>query len=278
MHWVKKIFFILVAVTILAIGINWFLAPHNIAAGGLTGLAILLEKAVGWDRSVVVLVLNIVIVAITYFTLGKTVFINTVVGALALPLMMAVIPHITMVTDTLLSVIIGSALFGTGVAILYNNNASSGGTSIPPLILQKHFGLNPAIGLLITDTIVVTLSIFVFGVEAFFFAIFANILTSATMKYIEMGRNKKKTILVISDEKDAILQYVLADMNRGATIMPIVGGYSKTEKEMLMITLFARDYKRMIDTIDQFDKSAFIISFNVADVHGSGFTYESGSV
>lgn len=278
LKWFKRIFFIVLAVAILAVSINWFLAPHHVAAGGLTGLAIILEGAIGWNRSLVVLVLNIFIVVLTYFTLGKKMFINTVIGALLLPAFMAFIPNINLVTDMLLSVIIGSALFGVGVAILYNNDASSGGTSIPPLIFQKYFGLNPSIGLLVTDSIVVLISIFVFGIEAFFFAIFSIFITAMTMKYLESGANMKKTVMIISDEKEAILKDVLSRLQRGTSIIPIRGGYSQKEREMLMVTLYQRDYKKLIDLIDEHDKKAFIISFNVADVHGSGFTYDSGSI
>ncbi len=170
-QFVKKIFFILVAVCILAFSINMFLAPHQIAAGGITGLAILLEKVFGLSRSMVVLVFNIGILGLTWVFLGKERFLNTVIGALSLPFFMEVVPHKALTQDVLLAVIFGSVFFGVGVAILYANNASSGGTSVPPLILQKHFGMNPAVGLLLTDSAVVVLSIFVFGVESFFYYI-----------------------------------------------------------------------------------------------------------
>jgi len=276
--WLKKIFFILLAIILLAMSVNLFLAPHHIAAGGLTGLAIILETLVHIDRSVIVLIGNGLVLILTFFFLGKEIFLNTVIGAVVLPFIMGIIPHITLINDTMLSMIAGSVLFGAGVAILYNNNASSGGTAVPPLILKKYFNMNPAIGLFITDSIVVILSLFVFDTESFFFAIFSIFITSATMRYIESGLNKKKVIFILSEKKDRILNDILHEVSRGVTVIPVTGGYTGTQTEMLMVTLASKDYQKIIELVDKYDKKAFMITNTVSDVHGLGFTYESGSV
>lgn len=276
--WIKKVFFIALSITILAISVNLFLAPHHIAAGGLTGLAIIIENLLHIDRSMVVLIGNLFVLILTFIFLGKEIFLNTVVGATLLPLIMGVIPHMTLLEDVMLSMIIGSVLFGVGVAILYMNNASSGGTAVPPLILKKYFNINPSIGLFITDSIVVILSLIVFDTESFFFAIFSIFITSATMRYIESGLNKKKVIYILSDNQQAILNDILNEVKRGITVIPTIGGYTKKKSEMLMVTLEAKDYQKMINIVDKHDKKAFIITSTVSDVHGLGFTYESGSV
>ena len=273
--WIKKLLWITLAVILLTIGVNNFLAPHQIAAGGLTGLAIILEKLIGIDRSIVVMVFNMGILVITFLFLGREIFLNTVIGAILLPIILGLVPHYMLVQDVMLSVIFGSVIFGIGVAILFANRASSGGTSIPPLILKKYFGMNTAIGLLITDSIIVTLSAFVFGLESFFYAIFSIIITSATMNYLETGLNRKKMMLIISEKQEEILNAILHEVQKGVTIVPAKGGYSKNEKEMLMVTLNTSDFAKTKDIIDKYDKDAFVIINNVADVHGLGFTYES---
>lgn len=276
--WIKKVFFIILSITILAISVNLFLAPHHIAAGGLTGLAIIIENMLHIDRSMVVLIGNLFVLILTFIFLGKEVFLNTVVGATLLPLIMGIIPHMALLDDVMLSMIIGSVLFGAGVAILYMNNASSGGTAVPPLILKKYFNINPSIGLFITDSIVVILSLIVFDIESFFFAIFSIFITSATMRYIESGLNKKKVIYILSDNQQAILNDILNEVKRGVTVIPTIGGYTKKQSEMLMVTLESKDYQKIINIVDKHDKKAFIITSTVSDVHGLGFTYESGSV
>jgi uncharacterized membrane-anchored protein YitT (DUF2179 family) len=255
-----------------------FLAPHNIAAGGITGLGIILEELLGVERSLVVLIANAAILLVTFIFLGKEVFLNTVIGAALLPVFIGLVPKITLVQDTMLSMVVGSVIFGAAVTILYSNNASSGGTAIPPLILKKYFNLNTAVGLFFTDGIVVVLCLLVYSVDAFFYAVSSIFITSATMTYLENGINKKKMVYIISEKNDSISSEILHGVGRGVTIIPIIGAYGQEEKRMLMVTMDKKDYRQLLAIVNKHDEKAFMITDTVSDVHGQGFTYESGSV
>lgn len=275
---IKKMCSILLGVLIIVISVNMFLGPHNIAAGGLTGFALIMEYVTGVDRSIYVMVFNVLLLALTYFLLGKEIFFNTVIGALSLPVLLKIVPHITLVEDVMLSALIGSVLFGVASAVLYKNNASSGGTSVPPLIFKKYFDLNVSAGLFVTDFIIVLLSLIVFDVGPFFYAIFSIGISSATLSYMETGFNRKKTVFIISEKNDIFLDEILHVVKRGVTIIPIVGGYNKKPMNMLMVTLNIRDYHSVISAVNKWDEKAFVITYPVSDVHGLGFTYHSGSV
>src|SRR5699024_1538814 len=108
-----------------------FLGAHYVAAGGACGIGILVESAFYIDRALVVLILNVLLLVLAFFFLGKEVFYRSVIGSLMLPLALAITPEVMIIDDRLLSVIFGSAFFGAGVAILYKIEASSGGTTIP---------------------------------------------------------------------------------------------------------------------------------------------------
>jgi len=276
--WATKLAYITLAIVILAICVNMFLGPHNIAAGGLTGLAIILEEWLGLSRSMVILIGNGALLIVTFIFLGREVFINTVIGAVMLPLVIRIVPQYTLIGDTMLSMIVGSAIFGVAVSILYFHNASSGGTAIPPLIFKKHFNLNTSIGLFITDGVVVLLSLWVFDVDSFFYAITSIFITSAAMNYIENGTNKKKMVYIISDLYETISKRIMADIGRGVTIIPAMGAFEQKEKPMLMVTMDTRNYQRLLAIVNELDPGAFMITDTVSDVHGRGFTYESGSV
>jgi len=255
-----------------------FLGPHNIAAGGLTGLAIILETWLGVSRSMVIYIGNAIVLVFTFIFLGREIFLNTVIGASLLPFFIGIVPRYTLISDTMLSMVVGSAIFGIAVAILYHHNASSGGTAVPPLILKKYFNISPSIGLFITDGVVVTLCLFVFDIDTFFYAIMSIFITSAAMSYIENGTNKKKMVYIISHFHDVITRDILKDIGRGVTLIPSTGAYDKHEKPMLMVTLDTKDYQKLLTIVDNHDKEAFMITDTVSDVHGKGFTYESGSV
>jgi len=255
-----------------------FLGPHNIAAGGLTGLAIILESLLGFERWIVILIGNVILLGVAFFFLGREFFLNTVVGATLLPIFVGVVPQKTLIHDTMLSMIVGSVIFGVAVSILYSNKASSGGTAIPPLILKKHFNISTSIGLFITDGVVVILCLLVFSLDAFFYAIFSIFITSAAMNYIENGIKKRKMVYIISESNDLIANDILHDIGRGVTIIPIIGAYKQNEKHMLMVTLDTKNYHQLLSIVKKHDEKAFMITDTVSDVHGQGFTYESGSV
>ena len=277
-NFIKRLGYITFSIFLISIGINMFLGPHEIAAGGLTGLAIILEELMGMDRSIVVLIGNAFVLVITLIFLGKEIFLNTVIGAGMLPFVIGIVPRITLVQDTMLSMVVGSVLFGAAVHILYSNKASSGGTAVPPLIFQKYFKLNTAVGLFITDGIVVILCLLVFSVDSFFFAVFSIFITSVTMRYLENGINKKKMVYIISEKNEEIMKDILHEVGRGVTIIPAIGAYMQNEVNMLMVTCNTKDYRQLVEVVDKHDKEAFMITDTVSDVHGKGFTYESGSV
>lgn len=265
---------VVVAVLILAISVNMFLGPHHIAAGGVSGIGILVETAFGINRSWVVLLLNSLVLVLAAIFLGKKVFLNTVVGSIAFPILLRAVPEVMLTSDRLLSVIFGSSIFAIGVSILYTIQASSGGTTIPPLIFEKYFHLNKSIGLLITDFIIVSMSLYVFGFEEFLFAILSIGITSVTMTYIETGIKRRKAIMIISQTESSAIRFQLMEsINRGLSILDIRGGQKEQEREMLLIVVSNQEYPQVKKIVDKIDPKSFMITYNVADVHGEGFTY-----
>ncbi|CAD5900855.1 conserved membrane hypothetical protein [Carnobacterium maltaromaticum] len=272
---IKQIPLVTLSLALIGISINMFLAPHHIAAGGVSGIGVLVEQAFGINRATTVLVLNLLMLILTFFFLGRPVFIKTVIGSMLLPISLAVVPEIKVIEDPFLAVIFGSAIFAVGVAILYKIGASSGGTTIPPLIFQKYFGISTSLGLLLTDAVIVIFNIFVFGTEAFFFAILSLVLTSIVMNYIETGMKRRRAVMIMSENHiDAIKVALLENLNRGITVFSVSGGYTGNEKNMLMIILTNQEYQSILKVIDEIDKTSFIIAYNVSEVHGLGFSYQ----
>lgn len=269
-HFIK----IAIAVLILAFSINMFLGPHHVAAGGASGIGILAESAFGINRSIVVLSLNGVVLVLAALFLGKKVFLNTLIGSLLFPLALRVVPQTMLTSDRLLSVIFGSVIFAIGVAILYNIQASSGGTTIPPLIFEKYWGVNTSLGLLLTDTIIVFMSLYVFGFEEFLFAILSLGITSIVMSYIESGVKRRKVIMLISQEHTAEIRNKLKqEVDRGMTVFDVRGGKYDEEKKMIMVVITGQEYPKLKKVIDAIDPKSFMITYNVAEVHGLGLSY-----
>ena len=275
---IKKMLFIAFAIFVIAVSVNMFLGPHSIAAGGITGLAIILEKLLGFERFITIMIANGVIILAALIFLGKEVFFNTILGAVTLPLFIRFIPQIKLVNEPMLSMMAGSVLMAIAASILYANHASSGGTSLPPLIIKKYFGLSPSIGLLISDGIIVAISLIVFNVDAFFYAVFSVTLTAIAMGYIESGLRRRKMVYIISDQNESIMSDIMTKIERGVTLVPVIGAYERKERDMVMVTMDSKNYRDLLAIVKEHDENAFMITNTVSAVHGQGFTYNSGSV
>jgi len=275
---IKKFAYIIVAVFGIAVSINMFLGPHSIAAGGITGIAIILDYMFEIDRSLTIFIANGLIIAAALIFLGREVFINTVVGALLLPVAIWLIPQITLVEDVMLSVITGSIIIAISASILYANHASTGGTTLPPLILKKYFGISTSIGLLISDGAIILITLRAFGTEPFLYAVLSIAITAIAMNYIESGIRRRKKVYIISEKSETITNEIQSKLERGVTLIPVVGAYERKKKDMIMVTMDSKNYRDLLDIVKENDEDAFMITESVSEVHGKGFTYNSGSV
>lgn len=259
---------LIIGIEILAVSINMFYAPHEIAAGGATGIAILLEATLGLNISVVVMLINIVMLILSYIFLGKGTTVRIALGSVLLPICLAITPQIKLIEDPLLTVIVGGAIFAVGISILYQLDASSGGTTVPPLIIKKYFGIKTSTTLLMIDGMICLLNLFVAGIETMFLAILSQILTTIVMNFIETGLDRKKVIYVMSEHDLEGLKQQLAYLGKALTIFNVTGGYTGNEREMLMIVVENPDYHHMLKTIRNIDADAFILVANAAEAHG----------
>lgn len=272
---IQQLVLLFLAILILATSVNMFLGPHHIAAGGVSGIGILLEELMGINRAWVVMALNVVMLALAATFLGKQVFFRTLIGSILFPLMLRVVPQVMLTEDRLLSVIMGSILFAFGVATLYRIRASSGGTTIPPLIFEKYFNINPSLGLFLTDMVIVFMSLYVFGFEEFLFAILSIGITSMVMNYIETGLKRRKAIMILSvDHSEELRLRLLDEVDRGLTLFDVRGGFDKGERDMIMTVVNSQEYPRVREIIEEIDPKCFVITYEVAEVHGLGFTYQ----
>ncbi|MCT8401158.1 YitT family protein [Weissella cibaria] len=266
-----RVVMLVIALEIIALSINFFYAPINVAAGGATGVAILLDAAFGINRALTVLIINIAMIILAAIFLDKSTVRNIAFGSFLLPVLMYITPSHRLVEDAVLAVIIGGAVFASGIAILYRLEASSGGTTVPPMILKKYFKINSALSLLAIDMVVTLFNLLVSGTNAFFLAAFSLVITSIVMRYIETGLDLKHQVTIMSNERLADIQTMLLQEDQSLTVFDVRGGYTDNNKEMLMVMVDNGNYGRMLRRVHDIDQNAFIVTTNVHEVHGGTF-------
>ncbi|MFT9388632.1 MULTISPECIES: YitT family protein [Leuconostoc] len=262
---------IILALELVAISINYFYAPAKVAAGGATGLAILLNELVGFDRAATVLVVNLLMIILAAIFLDRGTTVRITFGSLLLPVLLKITPSEQILTDRPFAVLVGGAIFAVGVAMLYRVEASSGGTAVPPMILKKYFRITPAISLLVIDTVVSLGNLLTDGVAAFILAMFSLIITAVVMNYIETGLDRRKMVYITSNERiEAIKQY-LTKHDTSYTLMAVRGGYTGGDRDMLMVILDNQDYNHLVRGIHQIDPAVFMVAYDISEAHGGTF-------
>lgn len=271
----KQIFFVPVGIFLIVLPIKTMLAPLGVSGAGTGGIAIIVKHMFDINMSIFVLIVNLILLFISLFVLGKGFFLKTFYGTLLYPLILGLIPEVAITDDIMLSVLFASLSTALGVNILYYLNASSGGTSIPPVILKKYTGLNVSLGLFISDGIVVVASAFVLGIQSFMYSSLLVMLTSVIMESLSSGFSRKKSILIISEQHRAIANDILNKIGRGATYLQAKGAYSEKNLEILMVVLNERDYFKLQSIVNENDPNAFVIVQNAQRVVGGAFRYHT---
>ncbi|WP_423364253.1 YitT family protein [Mycoplasma sp. P36-A1] len=272
---IKQYSGILIGVLLIVVAIKMFFAPHDIAAGGIGGLSLIVERVFNINMSITTFILNTALLIIGAILLGKAFLLKTAFGTMLVPAYMAIIPELTLSDDILLSVFMGALLTAVGVDILYRNNASSGGTTIPPLIFKKYFGIPTSIGLFATDAVIVGISGYAFGIESFMYAVLVILLTSVIMETISNGISRKKVIYIISTKQLDIEKTSMDITGRGVTRLKAYGGYTQESRDISMIVCNDRDLDKIQHIIKEKDPKAFVIVQNANSVQGEGFSYRS---
>lgn len=269
----KNIALVLIGAFLVAVSINFFFAPYNIIAGGVSGLAILIEGVTNGaiPKAWTLLIADLVLLLLGLITLGKSFFIKTALGTLALPLFIGLLPTMKLSDDVFLAVIIGSIVSGVGLALVYYGHGSTGGTTVPPMIFRKYFKLNVSVGLFLSDSIVVLLALSVFGWQSFFYAIISIAIASILVDYLETGLFRSKAVYIISDKSNEMKEAIYEVFGRGVTYFYGEKTFSAKKTNIILCVVKASELQYLKEKVQEIDENAFVIVTTVSEVRGEGF-------
>ncbi len=274
---IKDYLLITFGLILIAIGIHFFLVPHNLAAGGLTGLAMVINYYVPTlSIGLIMLVGNIFFFAIGFIFIGKGFGTRTIYASLMLSVIISILEKIIPVTkpisdDILINLVFGILVGSIGMAIVFNKNASTGGTDIPAKILNKYAHVDIGRGLLIIDFIVTILAVIAFGATTGMYALLGVIINGAMVDYVIDGLNINKRVEITSNFSEEIRKFIINDLNRSATIYSAMGAYQLEKRDIIVTVIDKKEFIRLKDFIKNTDPNAFIITHNVHEVLGEGF-------
>lgn len=260
----------------MAAGTNIVYEPMHMVTGGFAGIGIVLQEFFSVPLWAVTVILNIPLFIAAFYRFGIRFLEKTFFAAVCFSLLLAVVPQFPVQhTDYLMAAIIGGSLNGLGLALVFRQSASTGGTDLLASLLKLRFpSVSSGMILAILDGSVVIAGMAVFGLRIGIYAVMAVFITSWLMDRILEGFRFAKMLYIISDKPEEISAGIMEKIHRGVTALEGMGMYSKKEKRILMCAVSRKEAVTVIHFVKQLDSQAFIVLSDAREVLGEGF--ESG--
>ena len=264
------------ATFLMATGIYFFRFPNNFSFGGVTGIAVILAKFLPISASTVTFILNVALLIVGLVVLGGSFGIKTVYVTLLLSgsfsLLELLVPMTEpLTTQPLLELIFAVVVPAFASALMFNSNASSGGTDIIAMILTKYTKINISITLMIADMAVAISSFFIFNAETGLFSVCGLLAKSLVIDTVIENINLSKVFTIISSEPEPICEFIIRTLKRGVTTYDAMG-YYKHEKKTVIVTIMNRNQAIMLrNFIKSHEPHAFIAITNSSEIIGKGF-------
>ena len=253
-----------------------FLIPHQIAGGGVSGLASVINYATGFDVSYSYLIINAVLLLIGFSILGKAFGFKTIYCIATAAFLFEFLPHVSWVSDIddkLINAVIGGTLSGVGIGMIFMQGGSTGGTDIIALIIARYRETSPGRVFLYCDLVIIGSVYFIPGKEVsdVIYGYIEMVSFTYVVDMILTGNKQSVQVMVFSAKYAQIAERVNSDMQRGVTALQSMGWYSKAESMVLVIILRKSQLPQITEIIKETDREAFMSVSTVMSVYGQGF-------
>ena len=303
---IKQWALIFIGCTLLAAGYVYFISPYNIVPGGVYGASIVLHNIIpGIQVGTFGYMFDIPLLMLAFAIFGSKFGSRTIVAALYTPGCMNIITKLSFPNEEamknldpsqmlggildlsdhlMLASFIGSVFLGVGVGLVVRQQATTGGTDIVAMMIQKYFHIGFSNAVLIADSVVVLSGLLVIGFgigtgepdpQGWLLSLYSLItiyVTSRVLAYTLNGASYNKLIFIIlNNHNEQLKEFILKDLDRSATYIQSRGMYSNNEKEMIFLVVPNKDVPLVQSTIHEYDPTAFIVVTDAYDTFGEGF-------
>lgn len=273
----KEFFWMNLATVMISVGVYCFKFPNNFSMGGVSGLSILLGKVLPvLSASSYNTIINVLFLILGFIMLDKSFGFRTVYCSLLSAGLIQVFSWVWPLTEPLTDQLMLELFFAVilpalGAAILFNIDASSGGTDIAAMILKKYTGLDVGTALLISDVAIAAAALFVFDATAGLCSLLGLALKSVLVDSAIESLNRRKAFFVITSDPEHVCDYVTHTLVRGATIWTAQGAYTHDVHHVVLTVLSRRQAVTLRRYLKEVDPHAFMIVANSSEIFGKGF-------
>ncbi len=267
--------------SIAGVGFSLFQVPYNIAAGGVSGIAILINHFTGWSVALLYLAMNVPLFALGFFYLGRwrflfstalAVLVFSTTTELANRYLVLMLDRWPLTDNILLSTIYAGLVGGIGGGLIYLAGATIGGTAIIGRIIQVKTGLSLSQIYLFVDGAIVAAAGLLFGWEIALYAMLTLLLSGQAADFILEGPSRARTAMVITTRPQPITQALIAELGRGVSYWQATGGYTGETRTIVMCTLYRPQVGDLKRVVAAHDPQAFVIIGTTQQALGEGFS------
>lgn len=271
---IRKYVLLTVAAFFYAIAISLFLDPNDIAPGGITGVAILINRFTNVPTGTLNLILNIPIVLLGLWKFGFTFIFSTMYALGAITILTNYLaPYGAVTNDLVIASVLGGGLLAVALALTFRAGATTGGSDIIVKVLRlkwKH--IKTGVIFMVTDFIVIIASWIVFhDLTVAFYAGVAVVINTVVMDYVLYGPDEAKLIFIVCGDTTTMRKRIVDDLEITATILHGDGAYSNEKKEVLMVVLRKQMAPLLEEIVKEEDKNAFMIVSSANEIYGEGY-------
>lgn len=272
----KEYIIMTLGIILVALSVEYFFAPNNIAAGGVTGAAIVINAVMpNLSIGIITLVLNVVLFLVAFAFIDGNFGVKTVYASLGLSILLWIIEEflnpVAITNDLIMATIFGTLISAIGMALVFNENASTGGTDILAKILNKFFHLDIGKSLLVVDFVITSASALVFGIDVALYSMLSVILLGIIVDKLIEGFNICKSVFIISRHNDEISKFIIDNLDRGCTFLNGTGAYTGESNNILYAVVSRNQFIKLKRFIKEIDPQSFITVGEVHEVLGEGF-------
>ncbi len=278
---IQSFFLVLIGTVIEAFAFSVFQVPYNLAAGGVSGIGLIVNHFTGFSVPAFYFLVNIPLLVFGFFYLGRWRFLfNTIVAVIffsaAIEIFNRTLPtyleSYPLTDNILLSAIYAGLVGGIGGGLVYAAGATMGGTAIIGRVIQVRTGIPLSQIYLFVDGTIIVAAAFVFGWETALYAMLTLLLAGLATDYTLEGPSRARTAIIITNKPVELTAALQTELGRGLTYWDATGGYTGEKRTAIMCSIYRPQVNDLKRIVNQVDPAAFVSIGMTQQVLGSGFT------
>lgn len=275
--YVKEYLLLTLSTALLSIGVYFFKFPNHFTTGGVSGISILLGEVLTFATPATMnMIINYALLLVGLIVLGKGFTLRTVycsvLYALIIWVLEKVYPMSKPFTDQpLLELFFAILLPAIGSAIMFNMDASSGGTDVVAMIVKKYTAMNIGTALMVSDAVIALCSVFVFGIKTCLFSVLGLIMKAFLIDSVIESINLCKFFTIVTTRPHEVCEYIIKTMNHSATVVDGEGAYTGQERKLVLVACRRTEAVLLRRAVRAMDEHAFMFISNTSEIIGKGF-------